>query len=122
MNFASDDKENPQGLTATEFLHAGNIYDEQEHTRFSFVRTASGYKGLPSNLMIDGSDIRLSTMLTFGSFKVFANNADESGEVDASKLQNLQFRYIVVSNAIVSANYIDWSDYTQVAEVLNIED
>jgi len=120
MNFIQGEKYNPQGLEATVHFNPSSLYDEQTTTRMAFIRTADSYQALPGEAHIDQEKIDLSYLLTYASFTVMANG--EGGVVpDASKLNNQQFRYIVVSNSLLQGLNIDWSDYAAVAKALNIQ-
>jgi hypothetical protein len=121
MDFVPGEKYNAQGLEATHYFNPSTLYNEQETTKMAFVRTGESYTALPANVEIDDATMRLSFLLTYGSFTVMANNADEQGVPDASKLANVQFRYIVVSNSLINSTDIDWTDYSAVARALNIE-
>jgi len=122
MNFVPGFKYNAQGLEGTYYFNPSSIYDEQETTRLAFIRTADARTALPANVLIDGDNLSISYLLTYDSFTIMVNNANEVGVPDANKLTSCQFRYIVVPNSVINAHDIDWTNYSAVAQALEIGD
>ena len=116
-------------LEGTEYFRKTVNYDKDHHVELAYVMiTGNGaavYKGLPMNLTVLGDckteEFSFKFAIDHIGFSVNVRNLDPTvTTIDPNISEDFFYRYIVIPRSLFNSLAIDWNNYDEVAQALNL--